>query len=217
MSQSDNTANDVKETIEDLQGKAEQATKFLVVDMEKAKNELADNWGWITASGFLTMVLGAAALLVPTYATGVAYDGTVVTLGAAGAVGLANIFFADKGHKLKSALSGALYLGVAYYMGTHPQQGLDVLTISIATAIAAEGLYELALAIRNKDIDGRPWHFASGILSVGASVWLTLNIPVSSLFAPGAALGTRLTTNGARKIAVGAAGKELADQRKQGN
>jgi uncharacterized membrane protein HdeD (DUF308 family) len=188
--------------------------KFLQVDAERTKAQLADNWGWIVASGAFSMFLGAAAFFVPIFATGVAYNATVLTIGLTGLVGLLNAFKRENGHKLKSAISGVLYGGLAYYMASNPQQGLDIVTVTIAAVIAVEGFYETALAVNNKDLQGRPWHFVAGIVSVLAGIWLTSNIPVSSLFAPGAALGTRLTTNGATKVAVGLAGKELANQRK---
>ena len=185
----------------------------MVVDIEKAKEDLAKNWGWIVGSGVLTMALGALALTVPVAATGVAYDGTVLTIGSAGLIGLINVFFAEKGHKLKSGLGGLGYLALAYYMGTHPAAGLDIITLTIATVIAAEGFYEIALAARNKNIQGRGWHFASGVVSSIAGFALSASIPAASLVTPGAALGMRLTSNGASKVAIGLTGKEIADKR----
>ena len=87
----------------------------------------------------------------------------------------------------------------------------------MASVLAAEGIYETALAVKNKNMEGRPWHFVSGIGSVAASAFLATTIPASSLVAPGVALGGRLTSNGATKLAVGLAGKELADKRKNKN
>lgn len=160
------------------------------------------------------MALGAAALLLPTFATGVAYDGTVLTIGASGVVGLVGALKRENGHKLKSAISGLVYLGLAYYLGTHPAQGLDIITLTIATTIAAEGLFETVLAAKNKNLQGRGWHAVSGIGSVIAGLALSATLPASGLVTPGYALGARLTSNGATKVAVGLAGKELADKRK---
>ena len=207
-------SDDFKGKLEQIQKTVDDKTNFLVVDIEKARDQLAKNWGWIVGSGVLTMALGALALTVPIAATGVAYDGTVLTIGAAGFVGLINVLFAEKGHKLKSGISGLGYLALSYYMGTHPAQGLDIITLTIATVIAAEGFYETALAIRNKDIQGRGWHFVSGIVSSVAGFLLSANIPAASLVTPGAALGVRLTSSGASKVAIGLTGKEIADSRK---
>lgn len=204
-----------KKTVDELKEKADEATKFLVVDIDRARDNLAQNWGWITASGFLTMILGFSALYVPLFATGLAYDGTVLTIAVAGVVGLVSAFVRENGHKVKSALSGAGYMGLAYYMYTHPGTGLDIITLTIATVLAGEGIYETALAAKNKNIQGRPWHFVSGIGSVLASFFLAANVPAASLVTPGVALGARLTSNGATKMAVGLTGKELADQRKK--
>uniref|UniRef100_A0A7S3LGU4 Uncharacterized protein n=2 Tax=Amphora coffeiformis TaxID=265554 RepID=A0A7S3LGU4_9STRA len=209
----DSIPDKLKEKFEHFQ-KTVDEKNFLVVDAKKAREELARNWGWITGSGVLTMALGALALTVPIVATGVAYDGTVLTIGAAGFIGLVNTFFAEKGHRLKSGLSGLGYLALSYYMGTHPAQGLDIITLTIATVIAAEGLYETALAIRNSDIQGRSWHAVSGVISTLAGLFLSANIPAASLVTPGAALGVRLTSNGASKVAIGLTGKEIADKRK---
>jgi len=203
-------------TGDQLKEKADKVvTKFLVVDYDRAANNLADNWGWITASGFLTMVLGFSALYVPLFATGVAYDGTVITLALAGIVGIIGAFVRENGHKAKSAFSGVGYAGLAYYMYTHPGAGLDIITLTIASVLAVEGFYETALAAKNKNLQGRPWHFVSGIGSVLASAFLAANIPAASLVAPGVALGGRLTSSGATKMAVGLTGQELADQRKK--
>lgn len=214
-SQSDNNSGDhLKEQVGQIQKKADEATKFLIVDVSNAREELARNWGWIVASGVLTMALGTLAFTMPVFATGVAYDATVLTVGLSGVVSLISTFLAENGHKVKSGISGVLYMALAYYMSTKPAQGLDIITLSIASVIALEGFYETALALKNKDIQGRPWHFFSGVGSVLASAWLSTNIPATSLVVPGAALGTRLTSNGARKVATGLAGKELADNRK---
>lgn len=203
-----------KEPLDAIQEKAEEAMpQFLAIDIEKAQDELAKNWGWIVGSGVFSMALGAAALLLPTFATGVAYDGTVLTTGAVGFAGLLSAFKVENGQKLKTALSGIGYVALAYYMSTNPGAGLNFLTLTIAAVIASEGLFETAVALKNKNLEGRGWHFVSGLGSVLASLWLTTTLPVSGLFAPGVALGTRLSGNGARKVAVGLAGKELASQR----
>ena len=202
--------------MDDMQEKAQSAIPdFLLVDFQQAEEQLAKNWGWITTSGVLTMALGAAALLLPIFATGVAYDGTVLTIGAAGAVSVINAFARENGHRVKSALSGLLYIGLACYMGTHPAQGLDIITLTMATVIASEGLFETILAIKNENLKGRAWHGVSGIGSVLIGLGLAATLPASGLYAPGVALGARLSSNGATKVAVGLAGKEIADKRKK--
>jgi uncharacterized membrane protein HdeD (DUF308 family) len=200
-------------TEDDLKEQAQKATQFLALNLEQTENQLAKNWKWITASGVVTLALGTGAFLSPVFSTGVAYDVTVASIAAIGVGGLANVFIAEKGHKLKSGLSGLGYSGLAYYMATHPAQGLDVITLTIATVILAEGLYETALAARNENLQGRGWHFTSGIISAIAGLWLSASIPAASLVAPGAALGTRLTSNGASKLAIGLTGKEIAKEK----
>ena len=202
--------------MEEWKQKAEDATQFLLVDIDQARNQLSQNWGWIVTSGVLTIALGTAAFLVPIFATGVAYNGTVLTLGATGLVSvIASIFAREHGQQqVKSALSGILYLGLSYYMGTHPQQGLDIITLTIATVIAAEGLYEAALAFRNENLEGRGWHAFSGIGSFIVGLALSANLPATGLVTPGYALGARLTSSGATKLAVGLTGKEIADDAK---
>lgn len=207
---SDNTANNFMEDME--KNAQEKLPEFLFVDVNAARTQLAKNWGGITASGLFTMALGLGALSFPIFASGVAYDATTLTVGATGVVGLINAFQRENGHKTKSAISGILYLGLAYLLATNPGAGLDVITLTMAATIGAEGVFETLLAAKNKDLNGRPWHFVGGIGSVVASVWLAANIPVSSLFAPGVALGTRLTSNGATKVAVGLEGKKIADK-----
>ena len=197
----------------ELKQMAQQATEFLSLNIEQVENEISKNWKWISASGVFTLVVGTGALLSPVFSTGVAYDVTIASIAALGIGGIANVLIAENGHKLKSGLSGLGYSGLAYFMATHPAQGLDVITLTIAAVILAEGLYETALAARNDNLQGRGWHFVSGIVSAAAGLWLSASIPAASLVAPGAALGTRLTTNGASKLAIGLAGKEIAEER----
>ena len=200
---------------DELKQMAQQATEFLSLNIEQVENEISKNWKWISASGVFTLVVGTGALLSPVFSTGVAYDVTIASIAALGIGGIANVLIAENGHKLKSGLSGLGYSGLAYFMATHPAQGLrdDVITLTIAAVILAEGLYETALAARNDNLQGRGWHFVSGIVSAAAGLWLSASIPAASLVAPGAALGTRLTTNGASKLAIGLAGKEIAEER----
>ena len=209
-----NEEPNIDKQLEEIKEKFARSTQFLVVDVDKARDELAKNWGWIVGSGVLTMTLGVLALSMPILSTSVAYDGTVITLAAAGVISLFSAIFVESGHRLKSALAGLGYGGLAYYFGTHPFQGLDIITLTIATVLAAEGLYETTLSVRNKNIQGRGWHFVSGLISVGAGILLSASLPAASLVTPGAALGTRLVSNGASKTAIGLAGKEIADKRK---
>jgi uncharacterized membrane protein HdeD (DUF308 family) len=211
---SDNTADEMKKQLEKLEEKADEATKFLIVDTQNIQNELANNWGWIVASGIFTTFLGLLSFGAPIFATGVAYDTTVVAIAFTAVVNLVNAYKAENGQKLKYALSSPLYALLAYYMSTNPAEGLNIITLTIASVIAVEGFFETILAAKNENIQGRPWLFVSGIGSVAASVWLASTLPASSLFAPGAALGTRLTSSGSRKIATGLLGKEIADSRK---
>eukprot|EP00539_Tryblionella_compressa_P006578 CAMPEP_0178758436 /NCGR_PEP_ID=MMETSP0744-20121128/14385_1 /TAXON_ID=913974 /ORGANISM="Nitzschia punctata, Strain CCMP561" /LENGTH=170 /DNA_ID=CAMNT_0020412801 /DNA_START=618 /DNA_END=1126 /DNA_ORIENTATION=+ len=109
LSMSDNPAD---EFMRDMDDKAtNQLPDFLYVDVKQSQDKLAQNWGWITTSGVLTMALGTGALLTPLFATGVAYDTTVIALGASGVIGVINAFARENGHKTKSALSGALSMG----------------------------------------------------------------------------------------------------------
>ena len=94
-------ANDFREQHGKLQEKADESARFLVVDPNTVRNAIAKDWGWITTTGALTMLLGLAAFGLPLAATEVAYTGTTLTVGAAGIVGLLNIFFAQTGqHKV---------------------------------------------------------------------------------------------------------------------
>ena len=163
------------------------------------------------------MILGALALLLPVFATGVAYNGIVFTIGLSGLVGVAGAFTRENGHRAMSALSGLFYVALAYYMFTHAALGLDIVTLAIAAVIGAEGLYETIFAVKNKEMKRRVWHLASGIGSTLVGLWHSTSIPASSLVTPGIALGARLTGNGATKVAVGLTGKELASNRKTEN
>ncbi|KAG7340863.1 protein of unknown function DUF308 containing protein [Nitzschia inconspicua] len=206
---SENTANDFMNELEDKAQK--QIPDLLLVDVRASQTQLAKNWGWITTSGVLTLALGSAALIFPILASGLAYEITYLSLGASGIISLVSAVALENGHRAKSAISGTLSFGLAYVLATNPGAGLDIITLSMAAAIGFEGIFETALAAKNKDLKGRGWHFVSGVGSTLAGVWLAATIPVSSAFAPGAALGARLTSNGACKIAVGLEGKKIAD------
>lgn len=183
------------------------------MDVEQSEIVLAKNWPAIATTGFVTMALGIAALYQPIVATGVAYLQILITIGAFGLLNFMSAFVRENGHKTTSALSGAGYMGLAWYMYTQPEAGLDVITVTIASVMAAEGLYETILASRNEKLAGRPWHFLSGIASIAAGIFVASKIPASSLLVPGVALAVRLLTAGATKVAVGFVGKALADDK----
>ena len=69
--------------------------------------------------------------------------------------------------------------------------------------------------LKNEELKGRAWHAVSGVGSFLIGLGLAATLPASGLVAPGVALGGRLSSNGATKVAVGLAGKEIADKRKK--
>jgi len=165
------------------------------------------------SGGAFSIACGVAMLSLPMLASEVAFTASTFTIAAAGMANLINAFSSEQGQKLKSGISGALFLGLSYYMLTHPAAGLDIVTWTIASTIAVEGIYETALAVKNENLQSRGWHLLSGVGSTVAGTWLGLNAPVTSLVLPGIALGARLTSNGASKVAIGLEGKKLADKR----
>jgi len=141
--------------IDDFIKEAEKATGFLLIDADLAKKELAKNWGWITTSGLITFLVGCSASVAPTFATGIAYDSIILSAGAASLIYIAGAFFRENEHKAKSELSGVGYGLLAYYLANHPR----IITLSMAAILGAEGVFEIGLSARNKEMEERLWNF----------------------------------------------------------
>ena len=87
-----------------------------VLDIDAAEMEktIAQNWGFIFNKGVFSLVGGTLALLVPTYASEVAYNVVTYTTAILAYFGVLGLFVAEAGFKFPSLLVGILNGILAY-------------------------------------------------------------------------------------------------------
>ena len=176
------------------------ATLGIVVDADKLRQEIAENWRWMLAGGILAVAGGAAALLAPVLATGVA------------CFNLTGVFFAERGLKLESFLTGLVQVLLAAVMAFYPFASLMSMTVLIAAFMMAEGIVRIALAIQNRDLPGWGWTLGGGLATVATSVIVLAALPASSLWVIGILVGVSLLCSGATRIAIALEGRKIANE-----
>jgi len=165
-----------------------------------------DKWGWFVALGVLLLILGGIAfanLLVATVAS-VYFVGSMMLIG--GIVEIAHAFGVRSWERFFFwFLSGLLYAVAGLFAFWNPLLASSVLTLLLAVALAASGGFRIAFAMSNKDAKNWGWIVAAGVISVLASLLITLGWPVNSLWILGLFLAADLVIQGWAFIAVGLA------------
>lgn len=183
----------------------------LLIDATEAAREIAKNWGWILAAGIVSVLAGITAIAAPVLTTGIAVTFVAVALFVVGCFNIAGLFFAEKGLKGESFLIGVVQILMSAVMAFYPVATLLSLTILIAAVIMVDGVFRIALAVRNHDLPGWGWTLAGGLAAVAISAMVLSGMPTSSLWLIGVLLGVSLISVGAARIAVALEGRRLAN------
>lgn len=86
----------------------------LNIDAAEMEKTIAQNWGFIFNKSLFSLVGGTLALLVPTYASEVAYNVVIFTTAALAYFNVLGLFVAEEGFKIPSLLVGILNGFLAY-------------------------------------------------------------------------------------------------------
>ena len=190
-------------------------TEILVVDVDAACVEAADNWGLILLSGSLSVVVGCLALCNPFTATDVAFLSTFATLVVSGVINVGGSLFAERGYKFLTLIMGIAQLALGGVMQANPFESELGLSLGVTMSVFVDGLCRAVLAIQNPDLPGRWPTFLGGLVGCATSVYVTKCMPLTFVAAPGIAMGVSLMATGIARMSVGFAGKKLASDAKK--
>jgi uncharacterized membrane protein HdeD (DUF308 family) len=165
--------------------------------------ELHDSWGWFLALGIALIVLGAVCILgdvTATLVTVLAF-GWLLIIGAV--VSLVQAFRVRKWSGFFLYLLSALLRGfTGYLLIRYPLAGEISLTLVLASFFIVGGMFR-AIGAGTLQFPQWGWAAFSGIVSVALGVMLLMQLPVSSLWFIGFAIGIEFIFDGASFIALG--------------
>jgi uncharacterized membrane protein HdeD (DUF308 family) len=176
-----------------------------------ARRAVADNWGWFLTLGILLLVAGAAAIAFPLLST----IATKIVLGwiflMSGLLLVIHAFSIQQWRGfLLGLLLGALYLVAGGWLAFFPFTGIITLTIVLAALFVAEGVVEVAMAVRVRPHEGWAWLLLSGLVAVAVGVMIAAELPSSAAWAIGLLAGINLLSTGVSFLVLALAGRRAA-------
>jgi uncharacterized membrane protein HdeD (DUF308 family) len=178
-------------------------------DVERLQREfrvaLHDYWVFYLIEGIILVVLGAAAVIVPPFATLAAtifFGWLFLISGVVGLVttlrtrGLPGFWWS-----LASAILG---IAVGVMLIVSPIRGAISLTFLLIAFFFVEGIVSIMFALdhRRELPGGWGWMLASGIVDLALGVLITAGLPGSAVWALGLLVGVNLTFGGVALIAM---------------
>jgi uncharacterized membrane protein HdeD (DUF308 family) len=180
--------------------------------MSKIENELAQNpliagmeeirhyWSWFLALGILLMILGAVCIVGDVTAT----FATVLVFGwlllISGIVALVHAFRTMTWGGFFLSLLSALFRGfTGYLLIRYPLAGAASLTLVLASFFVVGGVFR-AIGAAMMKFPRWGWSVFSGLVSLVLGVMLLTQLPVSSIWFIGFAIGVDLIVDGASLI-----------------
>ena len=168
-------------------------------------DEIRNSWGWFLGLGILLMLLGAVCILgdvTATFAT-VLFFGWLLLI--SGIVALVQAFSTRNWSGFFLHLLSALFRGfTGYLLVRYPLAGAASLTLILASFFVVTGIFR-AIAAGAMKFPRWGWAVFSGIVSVVLGVMLLVQMPVSSIWFIGFAIGVDLIFDGASLIGFGTA------------
>jgi len=167
--------------------------------------EIRESWGWFLALGILLMIVGAASIVFDVTAT----FATVLTFGwlllFSGVVALIQAFRTMNWSGFFLYLLTALFRGfTGYLLVRYPLAGAVSLTLILASFFIVGGVFRTIGAGVMK-LPRWGWSVFSGLVSVVLGVVLLGQMPVSSIWFIGFAIGVDLIVEGASLIGFASA------------
>jgi uncharacterized membrane protein HdeD (DUF308 family) len=161
-----------------------------------ALEELRRSWGWILTLGISLIVLGAACIAadqVATFVT-VVFFGWVLLLSAI--AGFINMFAVGTWPGAMLYLLSALIRGfTGYLLVRYPSAGAVSLTLVLATLFVVGGLFR-AIGASAIQFPRWGWSAVSGILSFVLGIMLLVQLPQTSVWFIGLAIGIDALVDG---------------------
>lgn len=167
--------------------------------------EIRNSWGWFLALGILFILLGAVCVIGDVTAT----FATVLVFGwmllFSGIFGLVHAFRTHTWQGFLLSLLGALFRGfTGYLLIRYPLAGAVSLTLVLASFFIVSGLFR-SIGAGMLQFPRWGWSVFSGVVSVVLGVMLLAQMPVSSVWFIGFAIGVDLIFDGVSLIGFGTA------------
>jgi uncharacterized membrane protein HdeD (DUF308 family) len=162
--------------------------------------EIRSSWGWFLALGILFLLLGAVCVIGDVSVT----LATVLVFGwllmFSGIFGLVHAFRTHSWQGFLLSLLSAVFRGVTgYLLIRYPLAGAASLTLVLASFFIVGGLFR-AIGAGMLKFPRWSWSVFSGIVSLGLGIMLLAQMPVSSVWFIGFAVGLDLIFDGASLI-----------------
>jgi uncharacterized membrane protein HdeD (DUF308 family) len=174
---------------------------FIQNPISRSVYELRQSWGWFLAAGILLILFGAVCIVADvaaTFATVLVF-GWLLLLG-----GVVSLVQAFRVHNWKGSflfLLNALLRGfTGYLLIRYPAAGAVSLTLVLASFFIVGGLFR-AISSAMLELPRWGWSVFSGVLSVALGIMLLVQMPVSSVWFIGFALGVDMIFDGASLVA----------------
>jgi uncharacterized membrane protein HdeD (DUF308 family) len=173
----------------------------------------ASNAGWLVALGVLTVITGFMAVASP-LAAGLGVSVLVgVALAIAGIARTVAVFSAGSfGQGALAFLGGFLAFVAGVIIAARPGLGLEVLTLMLGGYLLVDGVAGAVLAFHVRPQNSWGWMLANAALGVILGIMLLKDWPLSGQWAIGTLVGINLAFSGASMIAIGSAGRGLAER-----
>jgi len=158
--------------------------------------EMRSSWGWFLAFGILLTVLGAVCVIGNVSAT----FATVLVFGwmllISGIFGLVNAFLTHTWRGFLLTLLSALFRGfTGYLLIRYPLAGAATITLVLASFLIVTGLFR-AIGAGMLKFPRWGWAVFSGLISLALGIMLLAQMPVSSVWFIGFAIGVDLIFDG---------------------
>jgi uncharacterized membrane protein HdeD (DUF308 family) len=173
----------------------------LIAGMEEIRN----SWAWFLGLGILLMLLGAVCVvgdITATFATVLAFGWLLLI---SGVVALVHAFGTRNWSGFLLYLLSALFRGfTGYLLIRYPLAGAASLTLILASFFVVSGIFR-AIAAGMMKFPRWGWAVFSGLVSVALGVILLAQMPLSSIWFIGFAIGVDLIFDGASLVGFGTA------------
>jgi uncharacterized membrane protein HdeD (DUF308 family) len=178
----------------------------------KVQTAVRRHWKALLIEGILLVVLGLAAMIIPSLAS----LAVTILLGwlllIGGLVELALLVWTQKTPGFWwSLLSAVLAAGAGIFLIARPIQGTLTLTLVLSAYFAAEGVVTILCALLHRREPSIPWGllFASGILDLAVAAIIIAGLPGSAHWAIGLLVGIDLVFGGFALIGMALAGRRI--------
>jgi uncharacterized membrane protein HdeD (DUF308 family) len=168
-------------------------------------NSIRSSWGWFFAGGILLTLLGVGCILYNVTAT----FATVMALGwlfiFSAAIAMVQAFQMRSWGGFFPYFLSAVFRGfTGFLLLRYTFEGAFALTLVLASFFVVTGLFR-AIAATMLKFPSWGWSAFSGVITVALGIMLLVQMPVSSLWFIGFAIGVDMVFEGAALIGFGTA------------